>query len=95
MTKERISSKMKIAELLWDFNPKGKSSKVTNILNVLDDVANQELTAEREKAAKLVEALEMVLSWLDTGAADTVIPINLYPKVKQSLTEYKKQKEGK
>jgi len=48
----------------------------------MDIYAKQEVAKEREKAKKLVEALEEI--------ADMTGNILIYKKAKQSLTEYKK-----
>ncbi len=61
MTKEQecVIQKFKIAELIWDFNPHGRAKKVETILIEIDILIDKQLSAERERAGKLVEALKM------------------------------------
>ena len=60
MTKEQecVIQKFKIAELIWDFNPHGRAKKVETILIEIDILIDKQLSAERERAGKLVEAVQ-------------------------------------
>ena len=88
MTKEQI-----LVNITPDLNSFALFTK-SKTLEAMEEYANQQVAAEREKAKKLVEALEgciSVIRELDgtsyvayTGAK---VVINDY---KQSLTEYKK-----
>ena len=60
------------------------------VLEAMEEYANQELTAEREKSAKLVEALEKI-SELNLSYNGTPLIGGIDTLIKQSLTEYKKQ----
>ena len=63
----------------------------SSLLKSMEEYKEQELTAEREKSKKLVEATESLLKFLEEKrpyVAGLGAPINL---IKQSLTEYKKQ----
>ncbi len=62
MTKEQecVIQKFKIAELIWDFNPHGRAKKVETILIEIDILIDKQLSAERERAGKMVEALKVI-----------------------------------
>ena len=62
---------------------------LTVVCDLMDEWANQELTAEREKAAKLVNSLEMALQILEENQKERH-PFSIR-MIRQSLTEYKKQ----
>ena len=85
MTKEQecVIQKFKIAELIWDFNPHGRAKKVETILIEIDILIDKQLSAERERAGKLVEALKELAWHLDTLKA-----YHLVESIKQTLNEY-------
>jgi hypothetical protein len=58
---------------------------------IMEDYAIQQLTAEREKAAKLVEALEMAITVIEDIPGSNHTHSFTLRHLKQSLTEYKKQ----
>jgi len=57
-------------------------ARILETIESMDDIMKEELSKEREKAKKLVEALEEI--------ADMTGNILIYKKAKQSLTEYEK-----
>ncbi len=93
MTKERI-------EQIRESTLFPKSVSVQRALLQVWNECGQELTAEREKAAKLVELLEQIDKSLYLGGDLNDIDILKWyidvtcvikDQIKQSLTEYKKQ----
>ncbi len=86
MTKEQecVIQKFKIAELIWDFNPHGRAKKVETILIEIDILIDKQLSAERERAGKLVEALKF--------AFDEFEDLNLHrqaARIHETLNELK------
>ncbi len=65
------------------------SATETIVLQNIHLFLEQELTAEREKAAKLVNSLEMALQILEENQKERH-PFSIR-MIRQSLTEYKKQ----
>ena len=59
----------------------------THVYNAMTEFSEQELTAEREKAAKLVNSLEMALQILEENQKERH-PFSIR-MIRQSLTEYK------
>ena len=82
MTKERI-------EQIRESTLFPKSVSVQRALLQVWNECGQELTAEREKAAKLVNSLEMALQILEENQKERH-PFSIR-MIRQSLTEYKKQ----
>ena len=60
----------------------------THVYNAMTEFSEQELTAEREKAAKLYDSLSAILTW---SAHLPQLANEDIEAAKQSLTEYKKQ----
>lgn len=85
MTKEQecVIQKFKIAELIWDFNPHGRAKKVETILIEIDILIDKQLSAERERAGKLVEDMQK-LAW----HLDMLKQYDLVELIKQTLNEY-------
>lgn len=85
MTKEQILEKCNLTPShIKEIVPRdGKGGSVFDrTILAMEEFKEQELSKEREKAKKLVEALEEI--------ADMTGNILIYKKAKQSLTEYKK-----
>ena len=82
MTKERI-------EQIRESTLFPKSVSVQRALLQVWNECLRELTAEREKAAKLVNSLEMALQILEENQKERH-PFSIR-MIRQSLTEYKKQ----
>lgn len=93
MTKEQILTKFKldIAQDMWFFKlQKSEDEKmVAGVLNKIDEFFEQELSKERERSKKLVEALEEI-SLLNLSHNETPLDYAIDRKIKQSLTEYSK-----
>lgn len=87
MTKEQecVIQKFKIAELIWDFNPHGRAKKVETILIEIDILIDKQLSAERERAGKLVEALQKLAWHLDRLKQYDIVEL-----IKQTLNDYEK-----
>jgi hypothetical protein len=81
MTKERI-------EQIRESTLFPKSVSVQRALLQVWNECGQELTAEREKAAKLYDSLSAILTW---SAHLPQLANEDIEAAKQSLTEYKKQ----
>jgi predicted component of type VI protein secretion system len=80
MTKEQILEKNNNVRIFDHFYDGKQNITVERALKAMEEYAQQEVAKEREKAKKLVEALEEI--------ADMTGNILIYKKAKQSLTEY-------
>ena len=90
MTKEQILEKQLRRYILGikDISH-GTDAVPAAIYNSMEEYTTQQVTAEREKAAKLVNSLEMALQILEENQKERH-PFSIR-MIRQSLTEYKKQ----
>ena len=85
MTKEQILEKNNNVRIFDHFYDGKQNITVERALKAMEEYAQQEVAKEREKAKKLMEALEF--------AVDEFDDLNLHrqaERIQQSLTEYEK-----
>jgi len=82
MTKEQILEKHSNVRIFDQFYDGKQNITVERSLKAMQEYADQEVAKEREKAKKLVEALNVI--------KDLTQNVLIVQKIKQSLTEYKK-----
>lgn len=82
MTKEQILEKNNNVKIFDHFYDGKQNITVERALKAMEEYAKQEVAKEREKAKKLVEALNVI--------KDLTQNVLIVQKIKQSLTEYEK-----
>lgn len=97
MTKEQILEKSfnqllkpKFGSIVGEFSEANTNNGYEWVYTAMEEYKTQELTAEREKAAKLWNDIDRVLRQTECCKEDYVI-MSIRKILEQSLTEYKKQ----